>query len=179
MILKENLTKIGKFQKTHALKGELNALLDIDPDYFLDGNPLIIETDGILVPFYVDTLRNKGSFSYLIKLEDIDSEETARSFVNKEIFIPSEIAKELIGNNEDDWENLVDFKIIDANSHQEIGTVRYIDDSTTNILLAVEDTNEAEIFIPLAEEFIVSIDDMGKTITMNLPEGLIGLNKKE
>ena len=36
MIKEEDTIKIGKFQKTHALKGELNALLDIDPEYFTD-----------------------------------------------------------------------------------------------------------------------------------------------
>ena len=75
MIKEEDTLIIGKFQKTHALKGELNAIIDIDPECFVEGKPLIVEIDGILVPFYVDTYRKKGSLSILIKLDGIESEE--------------------------------------------------------------------------------------------------------
>ncbi len=61
MIKKEDIVEIGKFQKTHALKGELNALLDIDGDYAADGNALVVAVDGIYVPFYAESVRPKGS----------------------------------------------------------------------------------------------------------------------
>ena len=35
MIEKDELLPVGKFRRTHALKGELNATIDIDPDFFL------------------------------------------------------------------------------------------------------------------------------------------------
>ena len=72
MIKKEDIVAIGKFQKTHALKGELNALLDIDGDYAADGHPLIIDIDGIYVPFYAETVRPKGAESCGFKVSDND-----------------------------------------------------------------------------------------------------------
>ena len=39
MIKEEELIEIGKFQKTHALKGELNALLDVGPEYLEERQP--------------------------------------------------------------------------------------------------------------------------------------------
>ena len=65
MITEEEITSVGKLLKTHALKGEMNMMLDIDPGYFEEGNPAVLDIDGIYVPFYSDSIRTKGSFSFL------------------------------------------------------------------------------------------------------------------
>ena len=83
MIREEDLFPIGKLQKTHALKGELNAVLDIDEDFIDEDYPLIIDLDGIFVPFYTESWRPKGSSACLLKLEGVDNEGEARKFVNK------------------------------------------------------------------------------------------------
>ncbi len=69
MIEKKDIVEIGKFQKTHALKGELNALLNVPEEYVEDGNPLIVEMDGILVPFYTESFRSNDATSFLHKLQ--------------------------------------------------------------------------------------------------------------
>lgn len=51
MIEEKDIKAIGKFQKTHALKGELNAILDIDSEYVSEGNAVVVDIDGIFVPF--------------------------------------------------------------------------------------------------------------------------------
>ena len=61
MIREEDLFPIGKFQKTHALKGELNAVLDINEDFLDEDYPLIIDLDGIFVPFYTESWRGGGT----------------------------------------------------------------------------------------------------------------------
>lgn len=98
MIDKEKLVEIGKFQKTHALKGELNAILDIPEEYVKDGNPLIIETDGIPVPYYAESIRGKGTTSFLIKLEGVDSVEDAAEFVNSAILVPRDELQDYVGD---------------------------------------------------------------------------------
>lgn len=179
MIKEEDTIKIGKFQKTHALKGELNALLDIDPEYFIQGNPLILPTDGILVPYYVESVRNKGSFSFLIKIEGIDSEEAARQFVNKEILMLKEDAADWIEEDETDIpEEFIGYKVIDKESGTTVGEITDIDTNTQNVLFILSDGDD-EIFIPASDDFIVEIDDDKNEIIMNLPEGLVNLNKKE
>lgn len=86
MIESKDITAVGKFQKTHALKGELNAILDIDPEFFEEENAIIVDIDGIFVPFFASGIRPKGSTSYLIKLDGIDTENEARLFVNKTLY---------------------------------------------------------------------------------------------
>lgn len=178
MIRREEIVGIGKFQKTHALKGELNMILEIAPEYFEEGNPLIIEDDGILVPYFAENIREKGSTSYLIKLVGIDSEEMASKFVNKEINILKKDAEELLDGEIIDAEEFQGYKIIDDKNGEEVGTVETIDDSTANILFLVKDEEGDILYIPANENFIVAVDDEKKIIRMNLPEGLLDLNNK-
>ena len=179
MINPEDIITTGKFQKTHALKGELNMISDIDPDYYLEGNPMIINYDGILVPYYVESIRQKGSSSYLVKISGIDSEEDASNFVNKEIAILKKDAEEWLGDEIIDSNELTGFRILDSDNGKEIGVVENVEDSTANLLFIVKEENGEEIFIPANEDFIIEIDEDEKVIKMILPEGLINLNKKE
>lgn len=175
MINKEDIVEIGKFQKTHALKGELNALLDVDEDFLDDGHPLIVELDGILVPFYSDSVRPKSKESFLVKLNGIDSQEKAQQFVNKAIYA---LRNDLTGYFDDPDMQLaadfVGFKIVDS-IIGEIGKVVSIDDSTANVLFVVEKADGSQVLIPVAEEFINAIDDEREVIETTLPEGLLDL----
>lgn len=177
MIEKKELIEIGKFQKTHALKGELNALLKVDAEYVEDKNPLIIETDGIPVPFFAESVRPKGTESYLIKLEGVDSIEEANELVNSIIYAPRKSLEEYAGEElllDDDLEG---FKVVDRN-FGEIGMLEYIDSSTENELLVVQSQEGETVYIPLADDFIVDIDQNNRIINTSLPEGLLNLNKK-
>lgn len=178
MISKSDIIEIGKFRKTHALKGELNASLDVDADFVNDGNPLIVEMEGIPVPFYVESIRPKGSETFLVKLNGVDSGDEASAFVNKEIYaLRSDLGKyydadpeELIA--EDD---LIGSRIVDS-VLGEIGVLKDIDTSTQNTLLVAENPGGKEFFIPYVDEFINDHDPETKIIHVSLPEGLLDIN---
>lgn len=182
MIEEKQLTEIGKFQKTHALKGELNAVLDTEPEFLTDGNAIVIDIDGIYVPFYCETIRNKGTFSYLIKLEGIDSESEAKPFVNKIIYALKEAVAEYNTDTQTDsddivfLDDLVGYYIID-NTLGLIGRITEVDDTTDNILFVVENSDGERIFIPAVEDLISSINEESKSVEMILPEGLLTLNE--
>ncbi len=173
MITKDEIIEIGKFQKTHALKGELNALLDVDEDYAADGNPLIVEMDGIFVPFYAESVRPKGSESCLVKLKDVDSQELAQQFVNKNFYaLRSELVNYYDVPEDEIVADFVGFKIVDRHIG-EVGTVADIDDTTANVLFVVNRPDGSTVLIPVADEFIESIDTDAKLIHTSLPDGLI------
>lgn len=178
MIDKNELSSIGKFQKVHGLKGELNAVFEINPDYLLNDVPVIVEVDGLMVPFFITSIRPKGSTSYLIKLDGIESEKDASAFVNKELFSLSSDLKE---SGEDYFEfrnSFEGFSIIDSGSNKSVGTVIDIDDATSNILLIVDCGEEMPVYIPFSEDLIQEINENEKLIIMNLPEGLLDINRK-
>ncbi len=179
MIKEEEITSVGKLLKTHALKGELNMLLDIDPGYLEEGNPAILDIDGIYVPFYAESVRTKGSFSYLVKFEGIDSEIEAKKLVNKTVYALRNKLKEYMLENYDEeyalYDDLVGYTIEDIDNGV-IGKVVEIDTNTENELFIVETPDGNTVYIPLTEDFIEKMDEDNKIITMRLPEGLLDLN---
>ncbi len=181
MIEVNDIVAIGKFQKTHALKGELNAILEIDSEFLEEGNAIIAEIDGIYVPFYIKSIRKKGSSSFLIQIDGIDSEDEARVFVNKTIYAEkSSLASFLEIDDEDlfDSDDLIGYSIYDSKSGKEIGKIIFLDTSTQNALFVVETEDGNEIFIPAADDLIIKIDDENKIVEMTLPEGIIDINTK-
>lgn len=179
MIKEDEITSVGKLLKTHALKGELNMLLDIDPGYLEEGNPAVLDIDGIYVPFYAESIRTKGSFSFLVKFEGVDSEIEAKKLVNKNVYALRDRLKEYMLENYDEeyalYDDLVGYTIEDIDSGI-IGKVVEIDTNTENELFIVETPEGNTVYIPLTEDFIEKMDEDNKTITMRLPEGLLDLN---
>lgn len=180
MIKADQLKSLGQFQRTHGLKGELNALFEIDPEFLEDGYPIILDIDGIFVPFYADSVRPKGATTDLIKLNGVDSEEEARTFVNKTIYGLRDDIADFTGEDPDsvfDPYSLRDFSVIDASLGM-IGRVVEVDDSTANILLVVADaqTGGNRIQIPMVEAFVKAIDYDNGRIEVDVPEELINLN---
>lgn len=179
MITEEEITSVGKLLKTHGLKGELNMLLDIDPGYLEEGNPAVLDIDGIYVPFYADSLRTKGSFSYLVKFDGIDSETEARKLVNKSVFALRDRLKEFMLENYDEeyalYDDLIGWTIEDADAGV-IGKVVEIDTNTENELFIVETPEGKTVYIPLTEDFIEKMDEEEKRVYMRLPDGLLDLN---
>lgn len=178
MIEEKDLTLIGKFMRTHALKGELNAMTEIDDDYFTDDNPLIVDVDGIYVPFYCESIRPKGHYASLIKLIGVDSEDEAAAFVNKDIYgLTKDVEHYLDEEVAEDGayaDSFIGYSMID-NEAGEIGEITDIDLSTDNALFIVTDGDDT-IFIPIADEFIREIDNENKILHVDLPQGLVDLN---
>lgn len=181
MIRKEDIVAIGKFQKTHALQGELNAIVDVQEDYAEDDKPFIVDVDGIYVPFYIESIRPKGSTSYLVKLAGVDSQEEAQQFVNKEIYA---MRSDLIDYFETDGETFVDpddiegYEVVDSRLG-DLGKVKKVNDATANVLLVVDTPDGDELLVPFVDEFVEEIDQDNKRIVVSLPEGLLEINSKE
>lgn len=178
MITSDQIVAIGKFQKTHALQGELNAVLELDADFLDDSYPLIVQIEGIMVPFYPEAFRTKGATTVLIKLEGVDTEAEAREFVNHTIYARKRDVSEFAGVDEENIafeDELVGYHIIDIHAG-DIGEVTAIDNSTPNELLIVRRPDDSEVMIPITDEFVTDVDNDAKTITMLLPEGLVDLN---
>lgn len=184
MIEDTDIIAIGKFQKTHALKGELNAVIDIDEDFFENNRCIVVEMEGIFTPFILEGIRRKGNFAFLIKLEDVDSEEAARRFVNKEINVPLPEYKafehEFSEDPEEDEDgfyssDFIGFEIVLSNGTP-LGVVKSLDLTTQNALFEVVRPDNDMILIPVADEYIVDIDQENKKLVMDLPEGLLDIN---
>ena len=183
MIANSELLEIGKFQKTHGLQGELNVVLDqaVDGDFLGGENPVIIDIDGINVPFYPESVRTKGAESYLLKLKGVDSQAAASAFVNKTMYARKADLAAFLDVEDGDLfteEELIGYEVIDKKAGH-IGKVIGIDDNTENILLVLENKAGEDVFVPFVDDFIEGIDEGENVIHTDLPEGLVRLNSKE
>ena len=169
MSKKEEVYKIGRIGKAHGVKGEVSFNFDDDVFDRVDAEYLILEVDGILVPFFMEEYRFRSDSTALVKFEDIDTQDRARELTNCDVYFPRDLA-----DDEEEvltYSFLVGFDIIEASTGKKVGTIASIDESTLNILFELEDG----MLIPASEELITDIDKDNKTITIALPEGILDL----
>lgn len=172
MIKKEDVFKIGLFTKPHGIKGEIGLMTS--SDVFDDSEDLYIvcDMDGILVPFFVEDYRYKTDNVILLKLKNVDDEQAAREFSNREVFYPlDKMEDDLIGDIT--WDSFIGYQVVDE-AIGELGAITDVDESTINVLLQIDHQGK-EILLPAAEELILSADHENKTLTVSVPEGLLDL----
>ena len=177
MIKKEEVYKIGLFNKPHGIHGELQFTFTDDIFDRVDCDYLICLLDGIFVPFFIEEYRFRSDSTALVKLEGIDTAERARMFTNVEVYFPVKHAEET-EDGELSWNFFVGFRMEDVR-HGELGEVVEVDTTTVNTLFVVEQEDGEELLIPAQEEFIVEINQEKKLITVELPEGLLNLEDLE
>jgi len=176
MIKKEDVYKIGLFNKPHGIHGELSFTFTDDVFDRVDCDYLICLLDGIFVPFFIEEYRFRSDSTALVKLEDVDSADRARMFTNIEVYFPIKFVDE-IEPGEMTWDFFVGFTMSDIHAGQ-LGEIIEVDNTTVNTLFVVKYDKE-ELLVPAQEDFIVNIDQMHKVITVNLPDGLLSLDTLE
>ena len=173
MIRRDDVYKIGKLGKPHGVKGEITFAITDDVFDRVDADYLILDIDGILVPFYIEEYRFKNDENVLLKFEDIDTQEQVRAYTGCEVFFP----RHLSDSDEENmsWAEIIGFQLVDATTGLVIGTIDHVDDSTINTLFDLRTPGGDDILIPASDELITAIDTERHTITMQLPDGLLNI----
>lgn len=171
MIRQQDVYKIGRIGKPHGIKGELNFLFDDDVFDRVDADYLILEVDGILVPFFIEEYRWRSDGHVLLKLCDIDTQERARELTGCDVFFPHKLAPD----NEDyvSWAQIIGFSLQDSESGKTVGIIRNVDDTTINLLFEVETPEGEEVLIPANNDLIDDIAPAKRTLRMRVPNGLL------
>lgn len=169
MIKKETVYKIGRLGKAHGVKGEISFQLDDDVFDRVDADYLVLDIDGILVPFFIEEYRFKTDSNALMKFEGIDTQERARELTGCDVYFPRELSEDDEENIS--WAEIIGYSLLDVQTGQEVGRITSVDDSTINILFELENGK----LIPASEELITNIDTKKHQIKMNLPKGILEL----
>ena len=168
MIKQDDIYKIGRIGKPHGIKGELTMMVEDDVFDRVEGEYLILLIDGILVPFFIEDYRFRSEQSALVKFCDIDTQERASELTGCDVFFP----RSLSDSDDTDtltWQEAIGYQVADDNSGKTLGTISYIDTSTANTLIELDNG----MLIPAAYEIIKDINTEQRLITMSLPEGLM------
>lgn len=172
MIKENEVFKIGKLIKPHGIKGEISFTFENDVFDRVECPYLICRINGILVPFFIEEYRFKGSGTALIIFEDIDSEEKAQRLSGLEVYFPRKYYEEDIDEEiEYSWNFFIGFTVSDKKVGK-IGIIEDIDEKTLNTLFLIKDGNQ-EFIVPATEDFIEKIDAKKRVLYLDLPEGLL------
>ena len=169
MIKKEEVYKIGRLGKVHGIRGEVSFLFDDDVFDRVDADYLILDIDGILVPFFIEEYRFRSDANALMKFDGIDTMERARELTGCDVYFPRELSDE--DNEHISWAEIVGYKLVDAETGTTVGTIASVDDTTINTLFELEDGR----LVPASEELIQNIDTKKHQIETKLPEGILEL----
>jgi len=168
---------LGRFTRTHGYKGELRIVLDcsvkIGPDH---PKVIFINIDELLVPFFIQNIRNVSSDTALITLEDVCVVEKASFFCGKEVYIAKKDIRYVVENETADQVNIYSFEVCDRH-YGSLGTIESIINSGNQELIRIE-TDDGEILIPFNDQLVIEINSLKRVVYVDLPEGLIDLNRK-
>lgn len=175
MIRKEEVYKIGVFNKPHGVKGELSFTFTDDIFDRVDCDFFICLLDGIFVPFFIEEYRFRSDTTALVKLEDVDTAEQARMFTNVDVyFLRKYVEQADMSDGALSWEFFKGFKVKDEQLG-DLGKIVDVENSTVNTLFII-DYQGRELLMPAQEEFILSLDEKKRSMIVSLPEGLLDLD---
>lgn len=176
------VAKVGKSFGTH---GELTInLYDTFPSDFTIEEPLFVYVDNLAVPLFLDHFERRGKSGGVVIFADFDTTFRAGELIGRELYMGLE--EELLGleteeeeaeYSEDDelyLEDMVGFTATFEGQDVE-GKIVDFEDDEWNPLFIIE-IADREVMIPAADDFIVEYSPSGRTIHLDLPEGLLDLN---
>lgn len=175
MIERSKLTPIATILKIHGIHGELNCKLDIDAGDLERLPYVFVELDGLMVPFFIRTVRTRGGRTALCTFADIDTASRAAKLEGCTIYSD----KQFISDNSDvdgyylsdllGWQVFADGR--------RIGILDDYDDSTSNLLMIIRTDNGELLHIPAADEFFSEAASETQSLYLTLPTGLLEINK--
>ncbi len=170
----DDLVYAGRLGKAHGLAGELKIFPEAGFEVDLQHMKfLVVEISHQKVPLFIEQVRGKGFF--IIKLEGYDRREEAEAIEKKDFYFRRDL---LLGDEEDyvdvdglEYGYLEGYEVRDEFGEL-IGKILRVEEYPHQEM-AVLDIGGEEVLMPMVEEYFLGIDEEGKMLVVDLPEGLI------
>ena len=162
---------LGKILKTNGSNGHLIVFLDVDdPVRYKNIETVFIGIENDRIPFAIREIELKHRNTARMLFEDIQSDEDAKIYVGRELYLPLSALLPLKGKRFY-FHEITGFTVIDKN-HGNIGTLASVLDMPRQSLMQIRHGSK-EILVPLIDEVLVKVDREKKEIHIRAPEGLI------
>jgi len=168
--MEKNYRNIGKIVSAFGLKGDVIVLHHLGKKIAVSKIKVIFleQKKDELLPYFIENIRKKGDSELLLKLEGIDSKETATKFIRREVWLnEEEIQTHTQKNNPIGW---VGYRILDQG--KDLGPILEVIEQPHQILCRIE-INTKEVLIPLNEQTLHRVDHKDKAVLLTLPDGLL------
>jgi 16S rRNA processing protein RimM len=169
---KDACFRLGFVANTHGIKGDLLCAIDADdPGRYDDLEHILVDLDGTLKSFAVQSFNLQGDRAY-VHLEGIDSIEAAQPLRKRDLYLPLSMLPDP-GKKKFYIHEAYGFTVTDKRRGV-IGTFGGVVETPGHPVAQVRQ-GEKEILVPLVPAFIERIDRTGKTLYVDLPDGLLDL----
>lgn len=163
--------EVGFIQRTHGIKGEFQVVWNESLNLTQENiESVFVEIDGIPIPFFTSSFRQKSEESFIVKFDDIEDIDSADELVGHKLLLPSDFVSE-----DDDLElkDLVGYTV--TSTDKIIGIIEDYEEFNLNSIYYVRTPKGEDIIIPATDDLIIEIDVEEKTVLMEIPEGLLGI----
>ncbi len=166
---------IGFTKKAYGSRGQVKVVIheQFVEDFARSGH-VFIPLQGKPAPFFIENIDVVGDI--LLKIEDINSPEEAKSIVSKDLLLREQDLSGLPVEK-----TISDLEFVDVEGFLltdleigEIGIIKEVQEFPQQEM-AVVNFKDKDVFIPLHPDLIETIDEKGKKITLRLPRGILDL----
>lgn len=164
--------KIGKLAASFGLKGEIVLQHSLGKKTSLKGLETIFIEEGKdnFMPYFIASSSIKNDKEVFLKIEGIDTKETARKLTPKEAWITEDDFKKFAAKSSPI--SLLGFHLI--NEGQDLGEILEVIEQPHQILCSVL-LDGKEALIPIHEESLEKIDKKNQKVFVALPDGLLDI----
>lgn len=165
---------IGKLIAATGLKGEIILQHQLGKKTDLNGVEALFLPDGKdnFIPWFPESTKAKNTSEIIVKLEGIDTPETAKKFVPKEVWLSSKDFSTHTATSSP--LSLLGFTIVE--NKVSLGEISEVIEQPHQLLCTISYLGK-EALIPLHEQSLLKIDRKAKKIEVKLPEGLLDIYK--
>lgn len=164
--------KIGKIAASFGLKGEVVLQHSLGKKTSLKGLETIFIEEGKdnFMPYFITSTSIKNDKEVFIKIEGIDTKETARKLTPKEAWITEEDFKKFAAKSSPI--SLLGFHLI--NDEEDLGAILEVIEQPHQILCSIL-LDGKEALIPIHEESLDKVDKKNRKVFVTLPDGLLDI----
>jgi 16S rRNA processing protein RimM len=169
-MVEKSFRNIGKIVSAFGLKGEMIARHQLGKKIAVSKIKVIFleQKKDELLPYFVETVRKKGTDELYLKLEGIENKEAVSKYLRKEIWMrEEEVQSHTQKDNPIGW---VGYRLLDQG--RDLGTVLEIIEQPHQVLCRLE-IDTKEVLIPINEQTLDKIDHKTRSLLLNLPDGLL------
>ncbi len=164
---------IGRLVASFGLKGELILKHALGKQTMLKGiEAIFIEVNkGSYLPYFVESSKAKDHEETYVKLEGIDTRESANRLSTKNVWLLDEDFRKLADKTSPI--SLLGYELI-SDEDGKLGPIEEVIEQPHQVLLRIS-LDGKEALIPLHEETLDGIDHKKKEVHVTLPDGLLDI----
>lgn len=167
--------QIGRLVATHGIKGDL--ILEHGVGEHIKSGALqrikaifIEPVKDSYIPYFIEKVTPRSKGEWLVKLEGTDSKESAKLLIRKNVWLPRQDFDGLMDGFQP--VTLIGYMVID--NGRLLSEVEEVIEQPHQILLKIT-YQEKEVLIPLHSETLKQVDQKGRKVLVNLPDGLLDI----